>query len=158
MSSGDLAARLQRLEDIEAIKGLKARYCAHVDIRDEDAWVSLFTPDAVWDGGEFGRYEGEAAIRQFFRSIPGLLNFALHYVTNSFVEVDGDRATGHWYLLEPCTFADGNQAVWGAARYEEQYVRVQGEWKFKQIRLISWMWTPYDQGWAKRRFVGEEGR
>jgi hypothetical protein len=28
----------------------------------------------------------------------------------------------------------------GAGRYEEQYVKVGGEWKFKRLKLISSFW------------------
>lgn len=155
MAQDDIERRLRRLEDIEAIRGLKARYCLAVDERDEPAWAALFTEDAVWDGGDFGRYEGRAAIVQFFRDIPRLLLFAVHYATNPLIEVDGDRATGRWYLLEPCTFADGNRAVWGSAHYRETYVCERGEWKFSEIRLVSWFWTPYEEGWARRPFAPE---
>lgn len=153
MSLEDLERRLRVLEDIEAIKKLKVRYCLHVDERNEDTWASLFTEDAVWDGGNFGRYEGREAIRRFFRSIPEMLAFAVHYVMNPLIEVQGERATGRWYLLEPCSFVEGDQAVWGAARYEEEYVKERGEWKFKEVKLISWFWTPYEQGWVKKKFV-----
>jgi hypothetical protein len=151
----DLQQKIQVLEDIEAIKKLKARYCLYVDKRDEAGFVSLFTEDTVWDGGSFGHYEGRETMRNFFRAIPEVLSFAVHYVMNPIIEVQGERATGHWYLLEPCTMVAGNQAVWGAARYEEKYVRVEGEWKFKEIKLIPVFWSPYEQGWVKKRFVQE---
>ena len=28
-----------------------------------------------------------------------------------------------------------------------------GQWKFKRLKLSSWFWTAFDQGWAKRRYV-----
>jgi hypothetical protein len=47
--------RLTRLEDIEAIKQLKARYC---EICDDDhnpeRITSVFAEDAVWESAEFG--------------------------------------------------------------------------------------------------------
>ena len=49
----------------------------------------------------------------------------------------------------------GAQAVWGSARYEEEYVRQGGEWKIHQLRLIPNFWTPFDQGWVKKRFWGQ---
>ena len=69
MNLDDLARRLQVLEDIEAIKKLKARYCAYCDQSyDADGLAALFTADALWDGGEIlGRHEGREAIRTFFR-------------------------------------------------------------------------------------------
>ena len=156
MTLEELAARVQVLEDIEAIKKLKARYCAAADQRDEDAFVGCFTADATWDGGDFGRYQGQEAIREFFRSIPNALSYAVHYVMNPQIEVDGERATGRWYLLEPCTMLEGGeQAVWGAAFYEEEYVKTEDGWKMSNLILAPTFWSPFDQGWVKQRFVGQ---
>ncbi len=75
MNLEKLAGQVQTLEDVEAIKQLKARYCAATTEWDENAFVSCFTEDAVWDGGCFGHYEGQAAIRDFFRALPKILSF-----------------------------------------------------------------------------------
>ena len=156
MNLEDIAQRVQTLEDIEAIKKLKARYCAGADERDEDKFVGCFTEDAVWDGGNFGHYEGKAAIREFFGTIPQVLSFAIHYVMNPRIEVNGDKATGYWYLLEPCTMLEGGeQAVWGVAKYEEEYVRVDGEWKIRNLILAPECWTPFEQGWVNQQFLGQ---
>ncbi|MCS6925596.1 MAG: nuclear transport factor 2 family protein [Candidatus Binatia bacterium] len=158
MDAEELARRVQTLEDIEAIKKLKARYCAYCDDGyDADGIASLFTPDGVWDGGPFGKYEGQEAIRTFFRGASQIFPFALHYVTNPLIEVEGQHATGRWYLLQPATLAEGEQrkAVWLAARYEEEYVKVHGEWKFKRLTVSPAFLTPFDQGWVKKQFVRE---
>ena len=154
MNLEDLEQRIRVLEDIEAIKKLKARYCAYCDHDyDADGIASLFTADAVWDGGNFGRHEGQGAIRTFFRGASRIFPFAIHQVMNPIIEVEGDKANGSWYLFQPCTLAEGNQAVWLAARYEEEYVRVGGEWKFKQLKVFPSFFTPYEQGWVKKRFM-----
>ncbi|MCY4387193.1 MAG: nuclear transport factor 2 family protein [Desulfurellaceae bacterium] len=156
MNLEDIAQRVQTLEDVEAIKKLKARYCAGADERDEDKFVGCFTEDAVWDGGNFGHYEGKAAIREFFGTIPQVLSFAIHYVMNPRIEVNGDTATGYWYLLEPCTMLEGGeQAVWGVAKYEEEYVREDGEWKIRNLILAPECWTPFEQGWVNQQFIGQ---
>jgi hypothetical protein len=49
MAEKELERRIAQLEDIEAIRQLKARYCLYVDQRNEKAWVSLFTEDAAWE-------------------------------------------------------------------------------------------------------------
>ena len=154
MSLADIERRLLAIEDIEEIKRLKARYCAHCDnTYDADALASLFTEDAVWDGGTRGKAEGREAIRAFFRRAAQRLPFAVHMVMNPIIEVDGDRARGQWYLFQACTYAQGNRAVWGSARYDEEYVRVGGEWKFRSLKLSSNFWTPFDEGWARTRFA-----
>jgi hypothetical protein len=153
MADQDLERRIAQIEDIEAIRKLKARYCLYIDQPNEDAWISLFTEDSVWESDKIGIRKGREAIRVVFRSIPDFLRFAVHYVTNPIIEVNGDHATGNWLLLEPCTFAQSNQPTWGAGRYEEQYVKLGGEWKFKRLKLTSSLWKPNEQGWVKRRFI-----
>ena len=151
-----LERRLRVLEDIEAIKRLKYRYADACDRGyDDDTLADCFTEDAVWDGGLFGRHEGREAIREFFRGVSSDIPFAIHYMMNPIISVDGDEASGQWYLFQTCTFADGNTAIWGAARYDEQYRRVDGEWKFSRLNLISSFWTPFDEGWVKRPFMQE---
>ena len=86
MNLEELERRIQVLEDSEAIKKLKARYCAYCDNNyDADGIASLFTEDAVWDGGDFGKYEGREAIRTFFRGAPKLFPFAIHQVMNPII-------------------------------------------------------------------------
>ena len=154
MSLEDLERRLKVLEDIEEIKLLKRRYCAYCDDNyDVDGLASLFTEDAVWDGGIRGKAEGREGIRGFFQHAPQRLPFAIHMVLNPIIEVNGDTAKGTWYLFQPCTFADGDRAVWGSARYDEDYVRVDGHWMFKHLKLTSHFWTPFDEGWIKTQFV-----
>ena len=154
MSLEELERRVKVLEDIEDIKRLKASYCAYCDDNyDVDNIVNLFVEDAVWDGGMRGKYEGRQEIRGFFINAPKRLPFAVHMVLNPIIQVDGDTAKGTWYLLQACIYADGDQAVWGSARYDEEYVRVNGEWKFRNLKLTSFFWTPFDQGWVKTRFA-----
>jgi uncharacterized protein (TIGR02246 family) len=152
----DLEHRIRLLEDIEAIKSLKARYADACDRGyDADTIAALFAEDAVWDGGSFGRYEGREAIRAFFQGVSADIPFAMHYMMNPIIEVDGDTATGKWHLFQTCTFSDGNQAIWGAARYDEEYRRIDGTWEFWRLNLRSSFWTPYETGWVKRPFVQE---
>jgi ketosteroid isomerase-like protein len=155
MNLEELEKRVRRLEDIEAIRELKARYCAYCDAGyDPDGIASLFTEDAVWDGGSLGRCDGREAIRRFFQGASRRVSFAIHHVMNPLISVEGDRATGRWYLLQPCTFAEGERAVWMAARYADEYVRRDDGWKFQKVVVDLSFITPYDEGWARTRFVG----
>jgi ketosteroid isomerase-like protein len=146
--------RLRALEDIEEIRNLKARYAAACDDNyNADAIAELFAEDAVWDAGALGHAEGRVAIRKFFSRSAEFFPFAVHNVMNPIIEVDGDRATGQWYMLQPATLAKGNQAVWLAAVYHDEYVRIDGRWMFKRLRVTLHFLTPYEEGWAKKRFV-----
>ena len=48
---------------------------------------------------------------------------------------------------------DGEQAVWGSAKYNETYVKVNGQWKFQRLGVTLGFWTPYEQGWAKQWMI-----
>ena len=151
MTMSDIEKRVQILEDIEDIKKLKARYCGYCDDGlDADGIASLFTDDGVWDGDIRGRYEGREAIRQFFKEASQQVSFCVHNVMNPIIEVDGDSAHGSWYLFQACT--EGCQAKWVAGRYEDDYVKLNGQWYFTKLEIKFSYWTPYDQGWAKERY------
>jgi len=118
-----------------------------------DDWLALFTEDAVWDGGALGRFVGREAIRKFFEGCSKVVPFAIHQVTNPIVEVEGDRATGRWYLWEPIVFASGDRAMWMAARYDDRYRRERATWLFEYVTVDLRMLSPYEEGFAKVRIA-----
>jgi hypothetical protein len=145
--------RLARLEAVEEIKALKARYCALCDANYEpDGLAAMFLPDAVWDGGLFGRYEGREAIRAFFAGISGSIRFAAHLVLNPIIEVQSaEAATGQWRLIMPCTVTadDGKaEARWLLSAYDEVYARYEGEWLFRSLKVTVNFYSPHLKGWA----------
>jgi ketosteroid isomerase-like protein len=155
MREAQLEARLRRLEDIEAIKQLKARYAAYCDDDyDAEGIAALFTEDGIWDGGPMGCYNGKQAIRDFFSTTNQVVPFAIHHVTNPLIEIDGDRATGRWYLWQPCTFAEGNQGLWMAATYDDVYRRDGDAWLFEHVTITLRVLSPYEDGWARTPMIG----
>jgi SnoaL-like domain len=148
--SASIEERIQRLEDLEAIKQLKHRYATHCDDGyPPDLLAPLFTENAIWDGHGLGRFEGREAIRAFFAGCSKTVTFAVHHVTNPVIRVDGDRASGDWVLWQPIVFARGNRAAWLAARYHDRYVRVVGEWRFEHVEIDVKALSPYEAGFAQ---------
>ncbi|HEY6419875.1 MAG TPA: nuclear transport factor 2 family protein [Candidatus Binataceae bacterium] len=147
----ELEMRITTLLDIEAIKKLKARYCLICDDNhNPDEITKLFAADGIWEGEGIGVHQGHAAIRALFERFQQRISFSQHNVMNPIIDVYGDRAKGTWYFLGPFTFRKGNRAMWLAARYEEDYVKVYGEWTFKHLRAIGRMSAPYETGWASK--------
>jgi uncharacterized protein (TIGR02246 family) len=137
--SAALEERIRRLEDIEAIRELKARYCDVCDAdHDADRIVELFTEDGVWEsvGGTHGRHEGRAAIHAAFRTFARDIRFSQHNVTNLVIDVDGDTASGTWHFTGVLDRRDLPEAVWALARYEERYRRVEGTWRIAHLRAV----------------------
>ncbi len=154
MDLPELVRRLQIVEDIEAIKKLKALYCYLCDQNyNAERITECFVEDGIWDGGSFGVFKGRAEIHEFFaHKAPKILLFAMHMVINPVIEVDGDQATGRWYIFEPVTFAEGKQAGWLAGYYHDDYVKSDGQWKYKHLRFLPYFSTHFGEPWARTSF------
>jgi len=156
-----IEARIQVLEDIESIKKLKASYCSWADAgivgdaSQMDELVAHFTDDEPWaDFGPFGMHKGKEAVGAFFKEVvASTLSYSAHMVSNPIIEVDGTQATGRWYVDVPCTLRGAERPMWLQARYEEEYVKERGQWKWKSITTRFDFITPFDEGWVKTRMV-----
>ena len=97
MDVAALEQRLTRIEDLEAIKQLKATYC---DICDDDhnpeRITTIFAEDGIWEGAGFGKAQGHAAIRELFKKFQTLISFSQHQVMN---DHQNRRRPGHRYLV-----------------------------------------------------------
>jgi uncharacterized protein (TIGR02246 family) len=116
-------------EDVHAIRRLKHEYCFAIDGGDYETWTSLFTEDGrfVRDSGE--TFEGHEEIHRFAsEGFDEAFEHSAHVVTNPVIDVEGDTATGRWYLLLFYRDADGNGG-WTQASYDDRYRKVDGEWR-----------------------------
>lgn len=131
----DLEQRITRLEDIEAIKQLKARYCEICDdMHNPDRITSVFAENGIWESPDFGKAQGHDAIRELFQGFQNMFSFSQHNITNPIIEVTGNRATGIWYIMGPWTNTEDEKEIWMTARYEDDYVKVDGVWKYQHLR------------------------
>lgn len=160
--SKTLEQRIQRLEDIDEIAKLQARY---IDFNDggwkggthqfPEAVADLFVDDGVWEGPSgTARVEGREAIAELFRQFAAV-PFIVHCVSNPLIEVDGDEAHGEWHAIIPSTMPDG-QGLWTIGKYINDYVRTPQGWKYKRLYFEAATITRYEQGWGKEQFSGQE--
>ena len=100
-------ARLQRLEDREAIRKLLMDYGRFLDQRNFVAFSQLFSEkDGEWIGG-MGSAKGSQAILKLMEDTIGTDSKGLgaanyHLFTNEMISVDGDRAQGRLRLDSGC--------------------------------------------------------
>ena len=160
--TGDEERRIQRLEDIENIRRLKAMYATYFDEALNGGGefpprilLDQFTPDAVWESSSFGQFTGHDRIRGFLEDYRSRVSFCLHYILGHTIDVDEDRntAAGRWITWEPMTL-DGI-AVLLAGHYSDEFQRFGEQWLFKSIRLDVAFLVPYDRGWAEQRIMPE---
>lgn len=156
----DLEKRVARIEDAEAIKRLKARYAQASDTGyDYDLFASLFTEDAMWVSNAFGTFTGRGEIRGFVKQVQetGTIKFAHHNMVPQWIDVadDGQTAHGRWYLIEFATMPDAqgvDRAVIITCIYEDDFRRVDGEWKFTRVGADFQFVSDWDKGWVLQQF------
>jgi hypothetical protein len=154
MALQDLEKRIQALEDIEAIKRLKSRYAQVIDGPSPGDIGNLVTETAVFDYGQLGAVKGRRAISEYFKKYPEIRPFRVHYFSQPDITVDGDIASGKWYMWVPCSTGDG-KALWSSGYEDEKYERVNGEWLISELKLTTNFRTTFEEGWHKKRFFDE---
>ena len=107
----DLERRVQILEDIEAIKQLKAEYAdACDDMYNPERMKGLFTKDSVWDGEKegFGLHTGIDEVCAFFDGAKDTLKFGVHWFLQPRIKILSEtEAEGVWYLWQTSTMGSG---------------------------------------------------
>jgi uncharacterized protein (TIGR02246 family) len=143
----DLPARLERLETVEAARGLVALYADAVDAQDFDALAGLFAPDAVVTAR--GRHiEGRDAIVDFYRAVfaddPSTRR---HFVTNvRVVDASPTSATLASYFL---FFAgSGGESILGWGRYLDRCARFGAHARFSSKDIEVAFRGPVAAAWG----------
>lgn len=147
-----LAQRVQRLEDIEAIRTLKNLYHLYINDCHFTKIGELFTEDAIVDMGYMHPStepcRGGSAIAEWYATLTGTVGLSQlkQFTHNHTIEIDGDNASG-WSLLE-ARYGQGTESYNVAAKYEEDYRKVDGRWLFQAVRLKIYFTVPMELGWA----------
>lgn len=154
--------RLQRLEDIEAIKVLKYRYASYCDAGyDPDGITSLFVPDGHWIvTGLGGEATGRDEMHEFFSAIKDTIVWAMHFVIAPQVELsaDGQSAEGRFGLLSMTTIKRedapaGFTPTVSTLNYVDKFVKIDGRWYFQELSGTSHFASEWTKGWVEQRWM-----
>ena len=135
---------LRDLLEIEKIRKVKLLYSHLMDSGQIDALADLFTEDAICEfGPEYGNWEGRETIRSNYHGVFDEQNHfdTMHHGTNHYVELTGqDTATGRSYLIDIVTTTkpEDQPIVWFGL-YDEDYLKVAGQWLIKRCSL-QFLW------------------
>ncbi|OBK40768.1 DUF4440 domain-containing protein [Mycobacterium sp. 1245111.1] len=98
------------VDELEAIRQLKARYCRFLDAKDADGWRSVFSDDVV------------------------VLATMHHCHTPEITLTSPEIASGIWTMEDWIIFGNGNE-LHGAGHYHETYEKRDGSWRIKTLHL-----------------------
>src|SRR5262249_11030963 len=122
------------LQEIEAIKRLKYRYVRFLDHKRCDELAALFTEDAEasYSSGKYA-FSGRDQIMEFLRGALGSHDaLTSHRVHEPEIDVTGPTtARGIWGLDDVVIYPKADVSVRGAAFYEDEYVKIDGEWNIR---------------------------
>ncbi len=143
----DIRAAVQRLVDEDAIKRLKYKYLRCVDCKLLEDLSQCFTEDATtsYEGGKHSQ-AGREAIMRFFNSAEFRRIVTMHHVHHPEIEITGpDAARATWSLEDYVIDTGANWTLHGGALYEDEYVRVNGEWKIKHTGFVRTFWERWNR-------------
>jgi hypothetical protein len=155
-----LEERIDRLESLDAIRQLPAKYALALDMRDMDALVSLFLEDVRVGKDASGRL----ALRGYMdRTLRSPFTGTSHHIGGHIIEFDdADHAHGVVYSKnEHETPVEGGADEWVIMQmmYVDDYVRRDGSWHFARRLPLYWYATDLNKppvGDRKMRWPGTE--
>jgi len=153
-----LEAKVRELYDREAIRDLRYRYHEYVNEAQFNSIPDLFTDDGVLDFAHLGKAKGHAEIARFFGGLNGRpdsgaaddrprITWVKQFIHNHTIHLAGDRGDGFAYLEAKPIY--NGEAFLVAARYDDEYVRQNGQWKFSKMSLVPYFMVPLKEGWAQ---------
>lgn len=155
-----LEERIDRLESLDEIRQLPAKYALALDMRDLDALVGLFCADV-----QVGRHKsGRAALRDYMdATLRRPFTGTAHHIGGHIIEFDdADHAQGIVYSKNEheTPIKDGaDEWVIMQMMYLDEYERQQGQWFFRRRLPLYWYATDLNKpplGARKMRWPGTE--
>ena len=111
-----------------AIRDLVARYIDAVNRYHQADWTATWSESATWNlmGMEV---DGRDAIVGLWQGAMQSFDFALMMLNSGTLEIDGDTASGRWYITEHIKPTEGDPNI-TLGVYDDRYVKENGQWLF----------------------------
>ncbi len=127
------------MDDIEAIKQLKARYFRLMDTKDWDGMAQVFAPDVEIDmTGEDGTvHHGVADFMPYLRQNIADVTTVHHGHMPEITLLSDTTARGIWAMEDKLWWPEGSALVHlhGYGHYHETYEKIDGQWHITTLKL-----------------------
>ena len=154
-----LEQRIDALNAQDKARNLQNAYGYYIDRKMWDDVTDLFTSDGVLEIGGVGIYDGPANIRRALeRDGPaGLTRGQLndHPLFDTMIEIapGGSEARVRGLDLGMVGDFSSGKAQWSVSVFSNRFVKQDGVWKIREMRVFPVLRTDYYQGWGKSRLV-----
>ncbi|KAF2117928.1 SnoaL-like domain-containing protein [Lophiotrema nucula] len=152
---GQLAHRIARMNDEDEVRNLQHAYGYYVDRRMWPDVVDLFTPDAVYQIENVGRWDGPDEIRAGVEELMGPAGLTQginndHQIFSLIVNVDpnGKEAVARGIQISMLGNANTRAASWEFGVFRNHYVKEDGIWKIDVVDLVPVVVADYKEGWG----------
>jgi hypothetical protein len=147
-----LQQQAQAASDYAAIANLQAAYGYYIDKMRWDDAADLFSKDATLEIAGRGVFKGQERARTYLKQLGDLKHGTLynHMQLQPVIHVaaDGSSAKARWRSLMQVGHL-GQEARWGEATYENEYVKEAGVWKISKLHSYITFYVDFDKGWNK---------
>ena len=156
-----LEHRIAVMNDEDKVRNLQNAYGYYADRKMWDDVTDLFTADGALSIANVGIYDGPRSIRRALeRSGPaglthGELNELLQLDMAVSIEPGGMEARSRGIELGLLGEADKGTAFYTLSIFQNRYVKQDGIWRIREMRLFPLMKTEYARGWAKSQVVDQ---
>ena len=113
-----------------AIRHIVAAYADGVNRRDEATWADTWAEEGIWELPGGRGESGKDNVVKFWNTAMGAYEFVLQLVYNGTITLDGNTATGRWYLCEHLRPVGSDSGKFNIGTYADQYVRDNNQWLF----------------------------
>lgn len=140
MTIEQIEARLKAVEATQAIINLHNEYLFYLNNRQWREMADCFMEDAAVIIHE--PRNGREEIYKLFTDVIAKLNAGkardAHFAVQPVIEVDGEKAKGHWLIYIFISDAETGEAKrWIPGRYDCEYAKENGRWKFSVLNYTS---------------------
>ena len=155
MRAAFLSAEATRLEDENAIEKLQRSYGFYVDKAMWHQVADLFADNGTLEIGGRGVFVGKKRVLDYLSFLapefPLEGHLYNHMQLQPVVDIgpEGQTAKGRWRFVAMVGQWQKSQR-WGTGVYENDYVKEDGVWKIKTLHSYFRMYTPYEEGWARK--------
>jgi hypothetical protein len=141
----DVVQHLQKIEAIEDIKRLKARYFRWIDTKQWEKLRTVFTADCTFEGLWAGGDGADAFVSSIQSNLADVPTVHMGFMPE--IEVlDEHTARGIWAMTDYLEWetdaiayrgvsVPGQRGIRGYGHYSEEYTRTEDGWKISHLRM-----------------------